>query len=469
MLDFLKALFPPGGAFAHIETAICPCRWRKGAIMKFFSGNATVPVTIEELRAAGENARAKGFVHSIRNMGEITFIILRTSVDTVQCVYMPEKTDFDISTLPVGATVEVWGSAVDEPRAVNGFEIRLAGIKVISSPAEEYPFAINKRALKLNIDTNLNYRPLTLRNPRERAIFKIQEGVVRGFSDFLRSKGFTEIHSPKIVSAGAEGGANIFELDYFGRKAYLNQSPQFYKQAMVPVFERVFEVAPVYRAEKHSTSRHLNEYIGLDFEMGFIKGMEDVMDMETAMLRSLVAYVGANYKKELALLGAKLPEVGKIPSVSFMEAKEIIASKGRKAGKWDLDPDDETLLSDWAKEKYGSEFVFITQFPAAKRPFYAMDDPNDDRFALSFDLLLRGLEITTGGQRIHDYKMQVEKMVRMNLDPADFETYLMAHKYCMPPHGGLGIGLERLVMKLLDLKNVREASLFPRDINRLAP
>jgi nondiscriminating aspartyl-tRNA synthetase len=437
--------------------------------MNFYKGSTSAPATVDELHAAGENARTKGYVHNIRDMGDFSFIILRTSKDTVQCVFTPGKTDFDINGLHVGDTVEVWGTSVDEPRAVNGFEIRLAGIKVFTSPAGEYPFSISKRSLNLNIDTDLNYRPLTLRNPRERAIFKLQEGVVRGFSEYMRSQGFTEIHSPKIVSAGAEGGANIFELDYFGRKAYLNQSPQFYKQAMVPVFERVFEVAPVYRAEKHSTSRHLNEYIGLDFEMGFISGMEDVMEMETAMLRSLVAYLAENYQKELSLLKATLPAVDKIPAVTFMEAKEIIASKGRKAGKWDLDPDDELLLSEWAKEEHGSEFIFITQFPAAKRPFYAMDDKNDDRFALSFDLLLRGLEITTGGQRIHDYNEQVEKMRRMGLDPAEFETYLMAHKYGMPPHGGLGIGLERLVMKMLDLKNVREASLFPRDINRLAP
>jgi len=437
--------------------------------MKFCSGTASTPVTAEQLHAAGKDARTNGSILSIREMGDFSFIILRISNDIVQCVFTPGKTDFDISGLHIGDSVEVWGAAVDEPRAVNGFEVRLAGIKVLSSPAGEYPFAINKRSLNLNIDTNLNYRPLTLRNPRERSVFKVQEGVVRGFEDFMRAHGFTEIHSPKIVSVGAEGGANIFTLDYFDRKAFLNQSPQFYKQMMVPVFERVFEVAPVYRAEKHSTSRHLNEYIGLDFEMGFISGMEDVMEMETAMLRSVVGFLEENYKKEIALLGAKLPAVDKIPAVTFMEAKEIIAAKGRKAGKWDLDPDDELLLSEWAVEKYGSEFVFITHFPAAKRPFYVMDDKDDGRFAMSFDLLLRGLEITTGGQRIHDYNMQVEKMRRMNLDPGDFETYLMAHKYGMPPHGGLGIGLERLVMKLLDLKNIREASLFPRDINRLAP
>ncbi|HEX2937421.1 MAG TPA: aspartate--tRNA(Asn) ligase [Ruminiclostridium sp.] len=437
--------------------------------MTYYEGSAPTPAGIEQIHAAGSNAAVKGFVHNIRDMGDFSFVILRTGSDVIQCVYTPDKTDFDITTLKIGDSVEVFGEAVDEPRAVNGFEIRLKRINVISSPAGEYPFTIAKRSLNLNIDTNLNYRPLTLRNPHERAIFKIQEGAVRGFSEFLRAHGFTEIHSPKIVAAGAEGGANIFELDYFGQKAYLNQSPQFYKQAMVPVFERVFEVAPVYRAEKHSTSRHLNEYIGLDFEMGFISGMGDVMNMETEMLRYLVEFIKNNYAKEISILKAELPKVGKIPSVTFMEAKDIIAAKGRKAGKWDLDPDDETILSDWAKEEHDSDFVFITQFPAAKRPFYAMDDPEDDRFALSFDLLLRGLEITTGGQRIHDYNMQVEKMRRMNLNPADFESYLMAHKYGMPPHGGLGIGLERLVMKLLNLKNVREASLFPRDISRLTP
>ncbi|MFT9077765.1 aspartate--tRNA(Asn) ligase [Ethanoligenens sp.] len=437
--------------------------------MTFIEGSVEQPVALQALRQAGKNARVKGFVHNIRDMGEFSFLILRTGGYMLQCVYNPAYSKTTLEGLREGACIELWGEAVDEPRAQNGFEVHIDGFTVISSPAAEYPFAINKKYLNLNIDTNLDYRPLTLRNPRQRAIFKVQEAVADGFADFMRQNGFTQVHTPKIVSAGAEGGANIFKLDYFDTKAYLNQSPQFYKQMMVGVFDRVFEIAPVFRAEKHHTSRHLNEYVGLDFEMGFISGMEDVMAVETAMLTHLFAYVAEHCPEELAMWKVQIPVIDKIPTVTFMQAREIIEKLGRKPGKWDLEPDDEVALCDYAKKEFGSDFVFITHFPAAKRPFYAKDDPTDERFALSFDLLFRGLEITTGGQRIHDYNEQIAKMRRMGLDPEDFSSYLMIHKYGMPPHGGLGIGLERLVMKLMELKNVREASLFPRDTGRLLP
>lgn len=437
--------------------------------MNFLAGSPFPATDVEALAKAGENAKVRGMIHTIRDMGEFSFIILRTAQKTVQCVYSPEFSQFDVNTLHEGDSVLCEGTAVAEERAANGFEVRLKNVQVLSAPCEEYPFAINKKLLKLNIDTNLNYRPLTLRNPAQRAIFRIQTGIGAGFAEFMRSQGFTEIHSPKIVHSGAEGGANIFKLDYFGTKAYLTQSPQFYKQMMVGVFERVFEIGPVYRAEKHNTSRHLNEYIGLDFEMGFIDSMQDVMEMETAMLRYVFSYLREHHAYELELLKTDVPEVKKIPAVTFREALEIIRSRGRKPNKYDLDPDDEQLLCDYAREEYGTDFIFVTHFPSAKRPFYAMDDPQDESCALSFDLLFRGLEITTGGQRIHDYTMQTDKMRRMGLDPEDFASYLMIHKYGMPPHGGLGIGLERLTMKLLGLKNVREASLFPRDLGRLEP
>ncbi|MFA5658357.1 MAG: amino acid--tRNA ligase-related protein, partial [Oscillospiraceae bacterium] len=247
-----------------------------------------------------------------------------------------------------------------------------------------------------------------------------------------------------------------------------NQSPEFFKQTAVAFFNRVFEVNPVYRAERHATSRHLNEYIGLDFEMGFIDSMYDVMAMETAMLKFLMNYLKENYLPELKILDAKLPEIKDIPSVTFLEAMEILRGKAAK-NKFDLEPEDEVKLCEYAKKEFGSEFIFVTHFPAAKRPFYAMNDREDPRTALSFDLLFRGLEITTGGQRINDYNEQVEKMKSMGMDISQFPTYLDIHKYGMPPHGGLGIGLERLLMKLLELPNVRQASMFPRDLNRLLP
>ena len=284
----------------------------------------------------------------------------------------------------------------------------------------------------------------------------------------MLANNFTEIHTPKIVAQGAEGGANIFRLDYFDKEAFLNQSPQFYKQTAVAFFDRVFEVAPVYRAERHATSRHLNEYIGLDFEMGFIKDMYDVMDMEVAMLRYLMDYLKEHYQPEIKILDADIPEVGEIPAIKFEEAIGLL--KGAKVkNKFDLEPEDEVYLCNWAKENYGTEFIFVTNFPSSKPPFYAMNDPEDPRTACKFDLLFRGLEITTGGQRIHNYEEQIEKMKAQGLDPADFEYYLSAHKYGLPPHGGLGIGLERLVMKLLNQQNIRQASMFPRDLNRLLP
>jgi aspartyl/asparaginyl-tRNA synthetase len=239
---------------------------------------------------------------------------------------------------------------------------------------------------------------------------------------------------------------------------------------MAAVFDRVFEIAPIYRAEKHNTSRHLNEYIGLDFEMAYIKDMYDIMSMETGMLKAVLKELKAGYSYELGLLNAELPEIDTIPAMRFTEIKDILMQAGKASrNRFDLDPNEELDICSHVKEKYNSDFLFITHYPSSKRPFYVMDDPGEPSSACSFDLLFRGLEITTGGQRIHDYEAQVEKMKRYCLNPEDFESFLMIHKYGMPPHGGLGIGLERLVMKLLDLANVRQASLFPRDLTRLEP
>ena len=333
------------------------------------------------------------------------------------------------------------------------------------------PIAINKWKMNTSLETRLSLRPVSLRNVRERAKFKIQEGIVRGFREFLSSQGFTEVHTPKIVSRGAEGGANVFKLNYFNKKAELGQSPQFYKQMMVGVFDRVFEVAPVFRAEKHNTTRHLNEYIGLDFEMGYIDSFEDVMAMETGFLKYTMELLKSEYKKELDMLGIDLPSISQIPHVRFAEAKQLISEKyNRKIrNPFDLEPEEEVLIGRYFKEEYDSDFVFVTHYPSKKRPFYAMDDPEDTSVTLSFDLLYKGLEITTGGQRIHDYQMILEKMEKRGMDPEDIKDYLMIFKYGMPPHGGLGIGLERLTMRLLDEQNVRETSLFPRDVTRLEP
>lgn len=419
----------------------------------------------------GEIVRMNGAVHNIRDMGEVAFVILRKAEGLVQCVFEEGTTAFDLKNLKEESAVEVTGIVAREERAPQGFEIRLREIRILSEPAEGMPLAVNKWKMNTSLETKLALRPISLRNVRERAKFKIQEGIVRGFRDYLHSQGFTEVRTPKIVARGAEGGANVFKLDYFNKKAELGQSPQFYKQIMVGVYDRVFEAAPVFRAEKHNTTRHLNEYVSLDFEMGYIDGFEDIMAMETGFLQYTMELLNREYAKELKLLGVTLPAVDRIPQVRFDKAKELVAEKyNRKIrNPFDLEPEEEVLIGRYFKEEYDSDFVFVTHYPSKKRPFYAMDDPEDARFTRSFDLLFKGLEITTGGQRIHDYQMILDKMEKRGMDPEDIKDYLMIFKYGMPPHGGLGIGLERLTMRLLDEQNVRETALFPRDVTRLEP
>ena len=419
----------------------------------------------------GKKIRMNGAVHNVRDMGEVAFVILRKAEGLVQCVYEEGVTNFDIHDLKEESAVEVLGTVKAEERAPHGFEIRLEEIKVLSQPAEPMPIPISKWKMNTSLETKLALRPVSLRNVRERAKFKIQEGIVRGFRDYLFTQGFTEIHTPKIVARGAEGGSNVFKLNYFNKKAELGQSPQFYKQTMVGVYDRVFEVAPVFRAEKHNTTRHLNEYTSLDFEMGYIDGFEDIMAMETGFLQYMVDLLKKDYEKELKILGVTLPNVDKIPTVRFDEAKRKVAEKyGRKIrNPYDLEPEEEALIGQYFKEECDADFVFVTHYPSKKRPFYAMDDPADPTFTLSFDLLYHGLEITTGGQRIHDYNMLLEKIEKRGMTTEGMEQYMDTFKHGMPPHGGLGIGLERLTMKLIGEDNVRETTLFPRDMSRLEP
>ncbi|HAP22210.1 MAG TPA: aspartate--tRNA(Asn) ligase [Lachnospiraceae bacterium] len=419
----------------------------------------------------GEEVRINGAIHKIRDMGDMAFIVLRKREGLVQTVYEEGLTNISIKDLHEEDTVEVSGVVAKEERAPQGFEIRLREVKVLSQPTEAMPIAVNKWKLNTSLEAKLDYRPLTLRNVRERAKFRIQEGIVRGFRDFLQQKGFTEIHSPKIGARGAEGGANLFRLEYFHKHAVLAQSPQFYKQMMVGVFDRVFEAAPVFRAEKHNTKRHLNEYTSLDFEMGYIDSFQDIMEMETGFLQYTMKLLEKDYEKELQLLGVTLPKTDRIPQVRFDEAKKLVAEKYDHVirNPYDLEPEEEVLIGRYFKEEMDADFVFVTHYPSKKRPFYAMDDPDDATFTLSFDLLFHGLEITTGGQRIHDYQMLTDKLAERGMTDEGMEQYMMIFKHGMPPHGGLGIGLERLTMKLLGEDNVRETTLFPRDINRLEP
>lgn len=433
--------------------------------------NNEITTLAEMYESIGSVVRFKGTVHKIREMSGFAFVIIRTGRDLIQCVYSKEFSEFELGDIAEGYSVSVTGKIVSDDRAASGLEILMQHAAVLSKPAEELPVVINKRKLDITLDTTLTFRPIALRNPAERAIFKIQEGIVRGFREFLLKRKFTEIRTPKIVFAGAEGGANIFRLDYFGKQVFLAQSPQFYKQAMVGVFDRVFEVAPVYRAEKHNTSRHLNEYISMDFEMGFIESYTDIMNIETGMLKYMLQLLKEEYAKELELLKVSIPQIEPIPAIKFTEAKDIISRVYKKkiTDHFDFEPEEEQLICDYVQKNYNSEFVFITHYPSSKRPFYAMDDESNPSYTLSFDLLFRGVEITTGGQRIHNYDKQIEKMLNRGMNPEEFESYLMIHKYGIPPHGGLGAGLERLTMKLLALRNVRNASLFPRDMNRVIP
>jgi len=443
--------------------------------MEFLTGVS--PKDVKELsdlrqeESVGKTVKVNGSIHTIRDMGNIAFVVLRKRDGLLQCVYEEGSAGFDIKDLKEESAVEVEGVISRNEKAPGGMELRLQGIRILSEPAMAMPISVAKYKMNTSLEARLNLRPLSLRNLRERAKFKIQEGIVRGFREFLAAQGFTEIHTPKIGSKGAEGGANIFKLDYFHRPAVLAQSPQFYKQMMVGVYDRVYETAPVFRAEKHNTRRHLNEYTSLDLEMGFIDSFVDIMEMETGVLQHIMEVLKRDYEQELALLSVELPDTRRIPIVSFQEAKQLVSEKYARPirNPYDLEPEEEVLISRYFKEECDGDFVFVTHYPSKKRPFYAMEDPADPVYTLSFDCLFRGMEITTGGQRIHDYHMLLEKLDKRGMTQEGMEHYLLAFKHGMPPHGGLGIGLERLTMMLLGEDNVRETTLFPRDLSRLEP
>ena len=442
--------------------------------MEFITGlKQQEEAELEDLLKTEEGTKIilEGAVHSVRDMGEIAFVILRKREGLIQTVWEEGKTDMELSEIREGDYIHVTGQIKDEERAPHGKEVRLSTIRHLSHVSCPLPLPIDKWKLNTSLEAKLDRRSLSLRNIRERARFRIQEGIVRGFRDFLYEQGFTEIHTPKIGAKSAEGGANMFRLSYFHRLAVLQQSPQLYKQMMVGVFDRVFETGPVFRAEKHNTRRHLNEYTSLDFEMGYIHSFLDICAMETGFLQYTMNLLEKEYSKELKLLNITLPDVEKIPYVRFDEAKRLVSEKyNRKIrNPFDLEPEEEELIGKYFKEEYNADFVFVTHYPSKKRPFYAMDEREDTRYTLSFDLLYHGLEITTGGQRIHDLSMLEEKIQEKGMTEEGLEQYLDAFRFGMPPHGGLGIGLERLTMQLLGEDNVREACLFPRDMSRLEP
>jgi nondiscriminating aspartyl-tRNA synthetase len=360
---------------------------------------------------------------------------------------------------------------VAEAQAPGGYEIHEPLIEVISPAVEPPMFDLFRPQIKAHLPTILDHAALSLRHPGTRALWKMGAASMAGFRSALTEKGFVEIQTPKIVGSATEGGANVFKLDYFGRPAYLAQSPQFYKQIMVGVFERVFEVGPVFRAEPHGTPRHLNEYVSLDAEMGFIGNHRDVMAMLTEVVRGMVEAV-AREGAAVALSGARLPEVpGTIPSIHFSEAKRLYveATGENVGGEPDLNPSEEAWLGEWAEREHRSEFLFVVGYPMAKRPFYTHPDSERPGYSNSFDLLFRGLEMVTGGQRLHLYGEYLSALRERGLSPEQYEGYLEAFRYGMPPHGGFAIGLERWVARLAGIANVRQVALFPRDQGRVEP
>jgi nondiscriminating aspartyl-tRNA synthetase len=410
----------------------------------------------------------KGWVHRIKALGKVDFVMLRDKTGIVQLVIEDSTSDkFRLETC-----VEVTGKKVCNQKAPGGIEIHVSQISLLGNTYYDMlPFEINNHKIKASLETQLDYRTITLRVPEIRAVFRIQEEIVTAFRDYLKKENFSEIHTPKIISSSTEGGSEMFTVNYFGKRAFLAQSPQFYKQMMVGAgFERVFEVGHAYRAELHNTWRHLNEYVSLDLEMGFITDEEDIMSLEEFLLNHIFRHLGETCKRELAMHNISLPLDFEIPRIPLHEAQQVLLDEyGKKSPSGNIDAEGEVLLSQYVRDKYGSDFVFLTKYPISNRPMYTMPDSSLPGTTKSFDLIYKGLEITTGGQRIHDYEMLRGNIIKFGLKPEDFDFYLESFKYGMPPHGGLAIGLERLTMKILNLSNIREATLLPRDMKRLEP
>ncbi|HWF82146.1 MAG TPA: aspartate--tRNA(Asn) ligase [Streptosporangiaceae bacterium] len=342
----------------------------------------------------------------------------------------------------------------------------------LSESASPPPFDLYRPAVTAALPTVLDHAPTSLRHPTLAAGLQISAASEAGFRSALDAKGFTEIHTPKIVQSATESGANVFQIDYFGQSAYLAQSPQFFKQAMVGVFERVYEIGPAFRAEPHDTARHLAQFTSLDAEFGFITDHGDVMAMLRDVIAGMVAGVADRAGQAAELLGVKLPDVPpRIPELDFVAAQELIAHHAGwdPRGEPDLSPADERWLCEWALREHGSEFLFVPGFPMSKRPFYTKHDPARPGYSRSFDLLFRGLELVTGGQRLHNYSDYCQALAARGEDARQYASYLQIFRHGMPPHGGFAIGLERWTARLTGAANVRQVTAFPRDIHRLAP
>lgn len=422
----------------------------------------------------GETVRLQGWLHNIRRLGGVSFLVIRDGWGTLQAVTENEADLEPIiqQELSTETVIALEGTVASVAQAPGGIELHQPQITVITPVRETPPVVISKREVNASLPSMLDHAVVVNRHPTRRAVFRLAAGVMAAFRSALGQRGFTEIQTPKIVASATESGANVFKIDYFGRPAYLAQSPQFYKQIMVGVFQGVYEVGPVFRAEPHDTTRHVNEYVSLDVEFGFIENHFAVM----ALLREVLAHIFASlveqHPAEIELLKAKLPTVpAQIPHLHFAEAKELVFQlyKVDERNEPDLSPQEERWLGEWAQKEHNSDFLFVTGYPMSKRPFYTHPDPTRPGYSNSFDLLFRGMELVTGGQRLHKYDDYLAALRRAKLSIEPFESYLEAFRYGMPPHGGFAIGLERLLMQLLGAPNVRLTTLFPRDLNRLTP
>jgi len=418
-------------------------------------------------RHAGEQVMIAGWLHRRRELKSVTFLVVRDRSGLAQVVLPAAPRG-----LPEETVIQVTGTVTPSAQAPGGVELTEPSITQLSGPAAPPPFDLYRPSVTASLPTVLDHAPTTLRHPVLKARFEIAAASVAGFRQALDGLGFTEVYTPKIVESATESGANVFGIDYFGRPAYLAQSPQFYKQALVGVFERVFEVGPVFRAEPHDTARHLAEYTSLDAEFGFIDDHRDVMAVLRETIAGMAAAVAERARGSLDILGLEPPAVPRpIPDVHFTEAHELIARHtGRDPrGEPDLAPADEQWLGQWAHREHGSEFLFVTGYPMAKRPFYTHPDPGRPGYSNGFDLLFRGVELVTGGQRLHRHADYLAALAGRGQDPAPLEGYLQVFAHGMPPHGGFAIGLERWTARLTGAANVREVTLFPRDLHRLRP
>ncbi|GAA2465254.1 aspartate--tRNA(Asn) ligase [Winogradskya humida] len=398
-----------------------------------------------------------GWIHRRRLLKSVAFLIVRDAAGFSQVVITDPAVREQIESLAEETVVEVTAQVTANPAAPAGVELTGPHIRALSSAVGVHkPFELHRPELGATMATQLDHAALALRHPSRATALRVSAAAAAGFREALERQRFVEIHTPKIVGTATECGANVFTLDYFGSPAYLAQSPQFYKQLMVGVFERVYEVGPVFRAEPHDTARHLAQYTSLDAELGFITDHRDVMAVLTTVIAGMVATVESR-------TGVAVPSVpSEIPAVHFEEALRIA---GAPADEPDLAPAHERALGEWAVREHGSEFVFVTGYPMAKRPFYTHPQPSDPRWSNSFDLLFRGLELVTGGQRLHRY----EDYLAVAPAPEKLAGYLDGFKYGMPPHGGFAIGLERFVARLTGAANVREVTAFPRDLHRVTP